>query len=139
MDIMITMSRLFMAQVGSVLSLLLTGCVQTRMTEIPENAVIVDVRTRTEYTMNHLSCAKSLPWYAADDPEASQTLPDKSTPVVVYCLSGHRSVVAQERLKAAGYEVVHDGASMYSLRRLLDETQPESACRTFTEGHLRYE
>lgn len=134
MAMLINVNRRSLAQVAFVAPLLMAGCVETRMTEIPENAVIVDVRTRTEYSMNHLSCAKSLPWYATDDREAFETLPDKSTPVVVYCLSGHRSVVAQEQLKAAGYEVVHDGASMYSLRRLIDETQPDSECRRFTDG-----
>lgn len=134
MDMMFIMNRPSTAQVAFVVSILLAGCVETRMTEIPENAVIVDARTRTEYSMNHLSCAKSLPWYAADDPEASEVLPSKSTPVVVYCLSGHRSVVARDRLEAAGYEVVLDGASMYSLRRLIADTQPDSTCIAFTEG-----
>ena len=104
------------------------------MTEIPDNAVIVDARSRTEYQLNHLSCAKSLPWYETDEPEAANVLRDKTRPVVVYCLSGHRSVTAKKRLEAQGFQSVYDGGSVYSLQRLIAKTRPRSDCSTFVQG-----
>lgn len=105
------------------------GCVPTQLLRVPEGATIVDARTRTEFGMNHLACAKSLPWYDADGADqVREALPDKGRPVVVYCLSGHRSVTAKRRLEAQGYTDVHDGASMMSLQRLIERTARDTGC-----------
>jgi rhodanese-related sulfurtransferase len=107
------------------------GCVATRLATLPPDAIVVDARTRTEYTMGHLACAKSLPWYEADDSAAAAALGSKTRPVVVYCLSGHRSATAKARLEAQGFTDVHDGGSMDRLRRLAGSTRPGSACGVF--------
>ena len=108
---------------------LLSGCVQTRLRRVPADALIVDVRTRTEFGVAHLACAESLPWYDTDEPdEVNEQLPDKNRPIVVYCLSGHRSATAKKRLEAQGFTKIYDGASMLSLQHVIERTDRASGC-----------
>ena len=54
--------------------------------------VLLDVRTREEYAQGHIP--------------GSRTLPDRSTPLYVYCYSGARSGQAVAALKRMGYDHV---------------------------------
>lgn len=66
-----------------------------------EGAVIIDVRSRDEYSQGHIPGAISIPGDEIDT--ISRTIPDKSTPVFTYCLRGARSRNAVKALKAMGY------------------------------------
>lgn len=66
-----------------------------------EGAVIIDVRSRDEYSQGHIPGAISIP---GDEIETiSNTIPDKSTPLFIYCLRGSRSRRVAETLKTTGY------------------------------------
>jgi len=125
--------RLFIALVATSV-IITTGCIETRMTQIPDNAIIIDTQSRSGYEKNHLACATSLPWYDIDRRRAKTVLSDKTRPVVVYDLTGDRIEAEKKQLEALGYESVYDGGSMYSLRRLIEEKQPGSVCSTFRKG-----
>jgi phage shock protein E len=115
--------------IAAMAALSVSGCIQTRLQRIPADAVVLDVRSRTEFGMGHLACASSLPWYAADDPEVSaDAAPDKTRPLVLYCLSGHRSATAKERLEKMGYRQVIDGGSMMSLQHVIERYDRTSGC-----------
>lgn len=71
------------------------------------NAVLIDVRTHDEYKNGYLNGAVNVP---LDDIETKITdiIPDKTTPVYVYCRSGRRSGIAEEKLKKMGYTAIHN-------------------------------
>ena len=71
---------------------------------IAEGAVIVDVRTASEYAGKHYQGAINIPVDVISDKLAKIGPNDK--PVIVYCASGNRSAAAAGALKAAGYEHV---------------------------------
>ena len=72
-----------------------------------KNSVLIDVRTTEEYRDGHIPGSKLLPLdelaFRVKDLPA-----DKSTPLIVYCLSGARSRAAASQLARAGYSEVYD-------------------------------
>lgn len=72
-----------------------------------KNTVLIDVRSTEEYSEGHIPGSRLLPL-----PELAfrvKDLPaDKSTPLIVYCLSGARSRAAATQLARAGYTEVYD-------------------------------
>ncbi|MDJ0763523.1 MAG: rhodanese-like domain-containing protein [Myxococcota bacterium] len=77
-----------------------------RLHEMPENTWIIDVRTRAEYNWSRLYTAESFP-FGAGVLAAAQNRP-KDTPVLVVCLSGHRSPGVALLLKRLGFESVYN-------------------------------
>ncbi len=67
--------------------------------------LLVDVRTATEFKLFHIEGAQSQPDLLLD--RNSFDLPDKERPLVVICLSGHRSPVAGAKLKKQGFRKVY--------------------------------
>ncbi|MBE7003936.1 MAG: rhodanese-like domain-containing protein [Ruminococcaceae bacterium] len=66
-----------------------------------QGAVLLDVRNPDEYAAGHIGGSVNLPLSAIS--EAAERIPDKSTPLFVYCLSGRRSSSAIGALEAMGY------------------------------------
>ena len=77
-------------------------------------AVLVDVRSPAEFASGHVQGAVNLPLdrLASD---ALAVLPDKSAPLVLYCISGARSEMAAQWLRQAGYTLVTNGLSAGSV------------------------
>src|SRR6266540_79073 len=72
-------------------------------------AVLVDVREQHEWDESHIPGAVHVPKGHLES-RIEQAAPDKSTPVIVYCASGSRSVFAADTMESLlGYE---DVASM---------------------------
>ena len=67
--------------------------------------VLVDVRTPFEYEKFHINEAVLHP-NALRNPEAFE-MDDRERPIVVVCLSGHRSAIAAYRLKKRGFKPVY--------------------------------
>jgi len=69
---------------------------------------LIDVRTPAEYAEGHIPGAKLVNIY---DPQFKQKILslklDKSKPVLVYCRSGNRSMVAARFLAENGYQVIN--------------------------------
>jgi rhodanese-related sulfurtransferase len=69
----------------------------------PATAVVVDVRTRSEFDKGHLPEAIQLDFYAPDIDSKLRKL-DKSRTYYVYCHSGARSRILVRRMRDQGFE-----------------------------------
>ena len=80
-----------------------------RMTK---NGVLIDVRTKEEYAEGHIPDSINLPLSHLD--QILKEVPDKNTPLFVYCQSGSRSARAAKSMKKAGYsDVTNIGGILY--------------------------
>jgi molybdopterin/thiamine biosynthesis adenylyltransferase/rhodanese-related sulfurtransferase len=68
-----------------------------------EGATWVDVREQDEWDEGHIPGASHVPRGNLES-RIEAVVPDRSTPVVIYCASGNRSAFAAETLLALGYE-----------------------------------
>ena len=64
-------------------------------------AVLLDVRTSSEYAEGHIPGSKNLPLQSIDKVE--KMVENKATPIFVHCLSGARSRQAAAVLQQMGY------------------------------------
>lgn len=78
-----------------------------------EGIVLVDVRENEEYRSGHLEGALSLP-RGFLELKVESTLRDKDMPIVTYCLSGVRSLLAARALKEMGYKNVSSMSGGYT-------------------------
>ncbi|HIZ19812.1 MAG TPA: rhodanese-like domain-containing protein [Firmicutes bacterium] len=79
-----------------------------------KGAVLLDVRTKEEYAASHIKGSVNVP---LDELETiGRVVPDKGTPLFVYCLSGGRSASAEAYLKKSGYSRVCNIGGMHSYR-----------------------
>ena len=67
-----------------------------------EDRIILDVRTKEEYTEGHIPGAICVPNETIGT-EMPKELPDKEQLILVYCRSGNRSKKAAEKLVKIGY------------------------------------
>lgn len=80
------------------------------MTMDMKQATLVDVRSPAEYASGHVEGAVNLPLDRLTQ-DAPALLPNKSAPLVLYCVSGARSEMALQWLKQMGYAQVNNGLS----------------------------
>lgn len=73
---------------------------------VEAGARLVDVRTPAEFATKHLPNAVNIP--VQQFGERMRELEPKDQAIVVYCRSGHRSGIAFEQLKGAGYSKIYD-------------------------------
>jgi len=74
--------------------------------EVEEGALLLDVRSESEFNSGHLEGALNIPVGQLSD--RLEELEDKKRSIVVYCESGGRSGRAAKMLQSEGYESVHD-------------------------------
>ena len=74
--------------------------------------VLIDVREEEEYITGHAVDAVLLPVDELTEETAAQVIPDRETPVLVYCRSGYRSDLAARKLDRLGYALVYDIGSL---------------------------
>ena len=79
--------------------------VDARSAEAIDGAVWVDVRRHDEWDEGHIPGALHIPRGSLESRIESR-VPDRSTPVVLYCASGERSALAAKTLGELGYEQV---------------------------------
>lgn len=91
---------------------------------LAQGGVVVDVRTASEFASGHLPGAANLPVDQLADRIAA-AVPDKSTPVLVHCLSGTRSAMACRILKGMGYSEVVNLGTLARARRIVGAGQPQ--------------
>ena len=79
-----------------------------------EGAIIVDVRSPSEFAQGHVPGAVNIPGPSIGD--IAKVAPEKGTPLYLHCLSGARSGAAARTLKGMGYTNVTNmgGVSRYS-------------------------
>ena len=69
--------------------------------------VIIDVRSTEEFAEGHLNGALSMPHTQIDN-LIELRVPDKDTPIALYCKSGGRAGLAQGLLAAKKYNIVEN-------------------------------
>lgn len=85
------------------------GCVhKEEALVIDKNAILIDVRTPEEFASGHIEGAVNISHDIIGN-NIAEVVPDKSTPIYMYCRSGRRVGVAMEILSGLGY------TNMYNL------------------------
>ena len=85
-------------------------------TALDQGALVVDVRSPAEFAGGHSDGAINIPLSDIGD-SLDKFGPDKSKPIIVYCLSGARSGSAKRTLEHAGYTNVLNGGSLHHMPR----------------------
>lgn len=81
-------------------------------------AVFIDVRTPEEYAAGHIEGARLLPYQTIGKTIAA-VVPDKETPLILYCTVGGRSGIALKTLKKMGYRNAVNGGGYEDLKNRL--------------------
>jgi phage shock protein E len=84
---------------------------------VKEGAIIVDVRSKTEYASGHIKGAINIPVDRL--PENQDKLGGKQKAIITCCASGMRSASAAKWLLSQGYTSVYNGGSWTSLQAKL--------------------
>ena len=79
----------------------------TRKLKAPNPPVILDVRTRDEYSAGHIDTALNLP-HDELERRLGEIPGSKSGEIIVYCRSGKRARIAEDILVGNGYTNVRD-------------------------------
>ena len=97
-----------------------TGCLGSKGREmkLPGNAVLLDVRQADEFNAGHIDGAVLVPHDTVVE-KIGAVVPDKNTPVYVYCRSGRRSAIAVEAMKKLGYTDLTDLGGMDEAKKRL--------------------
>lgn len=69
---------------------------------------LIDVREEPEYITGHAMDALLLPVDEITEETAEDLIPDKQSPVMVYCRTGRRSARAAVLLEELGYTQIYD-------------------------------
>ena len=82
--------------------------VQTAQARIAQDAVLIlDVRTQGEFASGHIPNAIHIPYHVLAT-YAQGAFPDMQQPILVYCQSGRRSLIAADTLQALGYYFIYN-------------------------------
>lgn len=82
---------------------------------IKEGAIILDVRTKGEFTEGHIKGSINI---SVDKLAGNlNKLKSKESPIITCCASGARSAAARQILRYNGFTDVHNGGSWISLKR----------------------
>ena len=81
---------------------------------IRDGAIIVDVRTKGEYSSGHVKGSINIP---LDQLGSKLAKLKKDKVIITCCASGMRSGVAKSQLKGKGYENVYNGGSCANLNQ----------------------
>lgn len=82
---------------------------------VKEGAIILDVRSKGEFTGGHIKGAINIPVDALNN--HLHKLSDKNKTIITCCASGMRSAAAKSILKSNGYLNVHNGGGWQSLNQ----------------------
>ncbi|MDR2148608.1 MAG: rhodanese-like domain-containing protein [Tannerella sp.] len=85
-----------------------TTSVEEMKEKIVNGGLLLDVRTKGEFTGGHIKGSKNIP---LDQLENSLSKLDKTKPIVAVCASGMRSGSAVGLLKRYGFTEVYNGGS----------------------------
>ena len=80
-------------------------------------AVVVDVRTKSEYQGGHIKGSVNIP---LNNLSNHYSRLDKKKPIITCCASGMRSTQAKNILQANGFNEVYNGGGWYGLQQKLN-------------------
>ncbi|MEQ1585256.1 MAG: rhodanese-like domain-containing protein [Cyclobacteriaceae bacterium] len=81
---------------------------------VKSGAVVLDVRTKGEYSGGHIRGSVNIPVDQLNN--NTSRLSDKNKVIITCCASGMRSGAAKNILKSKGYTQVYNGGSWISLQ-----------------------
>jgi phage shock protein E len=84
---------------------------------IKKGAVIIDVRSKSEYQGGHIKGSINIP---LDTLKNNLSKLKKNKPVITCCASGMRSASAKSILKSYGFEEVHNGGGWTRLQNKIN-------------------
>jgi phage shock protein E len=85
---------------------------------VKEGAVIVDVRTKSEYQSGHIEGSKNIPLDTIK--KETEKLKRLNKPIITVCMSGSRSGMAKSILASSGIKV-YNGGAWTSLKRKIQQ------------------
>lgn len=91
------------------------------------DTVLIDVRSADEFASGALPGAQLIP-HDQIGARIAAAVPDKNTPVVLYCRSGRRSSQAQDELRALGYTQVMNAGAYEQLKLATTPEDKDAAC-----------
>ena len=105
---------------SGIILLAVSGCcsIESKVS-METNAVLLDVRTPEEHQSGYLEGAVLLP-LAELESKIVNEVPDKNTPIYIYCRSGKRAGTAVDKLKAMGYTDLHNLGGLKDAQEKLD-------------------
>lgn len=77
-----------------------------------QNCIILDVRTDEEFYTGHAEGAVNFDVDTINAETAAEVIPDKATPILVYCKTGERAKLAAEALPELGYKHIYNIGSL---------------------------
>lgn len=83
-----------------------------------DGALVIDVRSRSEFSSGHLPSAINIPLDEIDSALPRQ-LPDSNQVLLLHCQSGMRSGLAQRKLRGMGYPNVFNLGSLVRAREIV--------------------
>jgi len=100
------------------LVLFTAGCASaSEINGVPDNALVVDVRTPSEFSGWHYPGAVNIPLQVLS--KELDKLGDKQRTIIVYCRSGHRATSAKKILVGNGFTDVKNGGGLKDMRRFV--------------------
>jgi len=81
---------------------------------VKQGAVVLDVRTKGEYSGGHIKGSLNIPVDQLS--QNTHRFSDKNKTIITCCASGMRSGAAKSMLKSKGYTNVYNGGSWMSLQ-----------------------
>ncbi|MBL7874365.1 MAG: rhodanese-like domain-containing protein [Cyclobacteriaceae bacterium] len=81
---------------------------------IRKGAIVLDVRTKSEYAGGHIRGSLNIPVDQLGN--NTKRFTDKNKAIITCCASGMRSGAAKNMLKSKGYTQVYNGGSWMSLQ-----------------------
>ncbi|MGJ8664853.1 MAG: rhodanese-like domain-containing protein [Patiriisocius sp.] len=81
---------------------------ELRMKQINGDVIILDAREENEYQVSHIEGAKFIGFNTFSSESVRAEIPEKETPIIVYCSLGIRSEEIGEKLKKAGFTNVQN-------------------------------
>ena len=88
--------------------------------KLPDTAVLLDVRRIEEFNAGHIDGAVLVPHDTIAE-KVGAVVPNKNTPVYVYCRSGRRSAIAVEAMEKLGYTDLTDLGGMDEAKSYLEK------------------
>jgi phage shock protein E len=87
---------------------------------LKKGALVIDVRSESEFQERHLPGAINIPLNRLSE-EIAQHAPTKEQPLLLHCLSGTRSGMGTSALKKMGYQNVFNLGSYGRAEKILSE------------------
>lgn len=110
-----------MKNIFAVLAAIFCGACSTAPAVVPENAVLLDVRSETEFAAGHIPGSILIP-HDQISRETIKKLPAKDAPIVIFCRSGRRSAIAKAALQKLGFTDLTDLGGIENAAKVLKKT-----------------